>query len=462
METKAKVLIVDDDRELLESAELLLCRDYSVGVASSVEKAKAMLLHNEFDLVVADLNFEGQEEDGIALLDFVSEKAPGVEMVVLSGDQVTARVVDAMRRSLVDFIPKTGEYGAALKLAVARGLERKRQREQKFRDAAFATNSPKMLALLRTVQKIAGSPGHFPILIMGETGTGKEVLAKFIAKLLGKSLVAANMASIPREMAESELFGHARGAFTGAVANKPGLIEQAHRGLFFLDELGECSLAIQAKLLRVIQEREIQSLGTVRPKKIDVRFLAATNRNLDAMVEESGFRLDLLQRINTFRLEIPALRERPEDIVLYTNQFLAEFAGDRPYAVSACAIEALLAHPWPGNVRELRNVIERMTLLADRRSIDGDLVSKALHSGGGTVKLARTQAEPELSRAEILRVLEQENGNRSRAAARLGVHFTTLYRWIKKYGIGGAVASPPGRPTLAKIRPTRNPAEVKA
>lgn len=461
METKAKVLIVDDDRELLESAELLLCRDYEVGTANAVEKAKAMLLHNAFDVVVVDLNFEGQEEDGTALLDFVSERTPDVEVVVLSGDQVTARVVDAMRRNLVDFIPKNGEYGAALKLAVARGLEKKRQREQKFRDASFQTSSPKMMALLRVVHKIINGPGQFPILIVGETGTGKEVLAKYISKLLGRPIVAANMASIPREMAESELFGHARGAFTGAVANKSGLIEQAHGGLFFLDELGECSLAIQAKLLRVIQEKEIQSLGTVRPKKIDVRFIAATNCDLDAMVSAGRFRLDLLQRINTFRLQIPALRERPEDIVLYTNQFLTELSGDRPFGLTSCAIEALLSHSWPGNVRELHNVIERSTLMADRRSIDGDLVKKALYEGS-TIRQPAVQPDSELSRAEILSVLEQENGNRSRAAARLGIHFTTLYRWIKKYGIGDAIASPPGRPAISRIRSERNPVEAKA
>lgn len=447
---ESRILIVDDDCELLETAEMLISKEHSVKMASSVEKAKSMLLQNEFDVVVADLNFEGQEEDGIALLDFISERIPEVEVVVLSGDSETARVVDAMRRNLVDFIPKSGEYGSVLRLAIARGLERKRLRDQKARDHQFLTNSPRMKALLRTVQRIASSPGQFPILITGETGTGKEVLAKYIAKLLGKNLVAANMASIPRETAESELFGHARGAFTGAVANKAGLIEQAHNGIFFLDELGECSPAVQAKLLRVIQEKELQAVGTVRPKKIDVRFLAATNCNLNAMVASGTFRLDLLQRLNTIQLHIPALRDRPEDVVLYANQFLTEIAGPRPYTVTSCGVEALLGYSWPGNVRELRNVIERITILSDKRVIDGSTVREAIGSHASAPLLQAPIRSATIGRAEILAVLETENGNRTRAAARLGVHTVTLQRWIKRFGIQDVFGPQPGRPSLLK------------
>jgi DNA-binding NtrC family response regulator len=459
---KPKVLIVDDDRELLESAELLLADLYDLKTASSVEKAKAILLQNEFDVVVVDLNFEGQEEDGIALLDFIGKRVPDVEVIVLSGDKVTARVVEATKRNLVDFVPKSGEYEAALKIAINRGLEKKRVRSEKLSTNNFLTNSPKMKSLLRIVHKIAASHGGFPILIYGETGSGKEVLAKYISGLLGKHMVAANMANIPRQMAESELFGHLKGAFTGAVTNKAGLIEQAHNGVFFLDELGECDLQVQAKLLRAIQEKELQPLGAVKNKRVEVRFFAATNCDLDAMVRAGTFRADLLQRLNTFPLRIPPLRERPEDIVLYTNHFLAEFLGNRPFTVTSCGVAELLAYRWPGNVRELRNIIERMTILTDKRTIDSALVKLAL-SLAATNDDGRAAVEASnQKRSEILAVLEMENGNRTRAAARMGVHAITLQRWLKRYGITDVFTAQPGRPSVLRQSKTRQEKEAKA
>jgi DNA-binding NtrC family response regulator len=445
MKMKASVLIVDDDNDLLESAELLLSKDYRVKVANSVELAKAILLQNTFDVVVVDLCFEGQDEDGISLLNFVRSRVPDVEVVVLSGDHMTSRIVEAMKRSLVDFIPKSGDYSETLKLAVARGLEKKRQKAQRSSDVSFLTSSPKMKSIIATAQKVAEAPGKFSILINGETGTGKEVLAKYLSALMRKPFVGANMASVPRDTAESELFGHMKGSFTGAIANKAGLIEQAHGGIFFLDEIGDCSLQLQAKLLRVLQEREIQPVGG-RTRKVDVRFFAATNRDLETMVGAGTFRLDLLQRINTFRFIIPPLRERPEDVVLYTNQFLTEFTGNNVFTLTSCGIAALLDYSWPGNVRELRNIIERMVLLTDRQTIDGELVYSSLATPNQ--KITKIESEP--GRAKILSALENENGNRTRAARRLNVHISTLYRWIAKYGISTAFAGQPGRPSLLR------------
>lgn len=449
MDFESRILIVDDERELLESAETLLAKSYyNVKIADSVQTAKQILLQNEVDLVVADLNFEGHEDDGLTLLDFIDHRFPDVEVVVLSGDKKTARIVDAMKRSLVDFIPKTGEYGTALLLAIARGLEVRRQRLEKINQISFLTNSPQMAPVLRMAQKIASNKGQFPVLILGETGTGKEVLAKYLAKLIGKTIVEVNLASIPRETAESELFGHVRGAFTGAVSNKAGLIEVAHNGIFFLDELGECSPAIQAKLLRVIQEKEIQHVGDVKTTKINVRFFAATNRDLDAMVSAGTFREDLLHRLNTVILRIPPLRSRPEDILLYTNKFLAELIGDQMVCLTNCAVDALMNHTWPGNVRELRNLIERMTLMADKKTINADLVTSALS------QTSRNPTQPRLSlsrndsnRSVILSALEKEQGNRTRTAARLGIHVVTLQRWMKKFGIKEVFVAQPGRPS---------------
>ncbi|MGE3975298.1 MAG: sigma-54-dependent transcriptional regulator [Bdellovibrionales bacterium] len=461
MSMESRILIVDDDLELLESAESLLSKMYSVKATNTVENAKSILLQNDFDVAIIDLNFEGQDEDGLVLLDFINDRVSDVEVVVLSGDQVTTRVVSAMKRTLVDFIPKSGDYGNTLKFAVAKGLEKKRVRTAKSSEHNFLTNSPKMNALLRTAQKIAVSSGHFPVLITGETGTGKEVLAQYLAKILSKKLVAANMASIPRETAESELFGHVKGAFTGAVSNKPGLIEQAHGGIFFLDELGECTLAIQAKLLRVLQERELQPVGSVKPKKIETRFFAATNKDLDAMVEEKTFRLDLLQRLNTIILHIPALRERPEDIVLYANHFLSEFSAKKMITLTSSGMDALLAHTWRGNVRELRNAMERLVVFNDRGVIESEDVVRALDVPLNQTQLVKNSA-PDLKRAEILGALELEQGNRTRAAARLGIHTVTLQRWLKKLGIGEVFESQPGRPSLFKNAESTASSEVDA
>lgn len=451
MSKSDKILIVDDDLDLLERAEELLCEDYTIKTASSVEKAKYILMSNDIDLVIADLNFEGQEEDGLTLLDFISDKTPDVEMIVLSADRETSRVLEATRRSLVDFIPKKGEYGRTLKNAVALGIQKHHLKQKKKNEFSFLTNSPKMQLVLRMAQKISVSHGDFSIMITGETGTGKEVLAKYLSNLLGKNMVAANMASIPRDTAESELFGHLRGSFTGAMTNKSGLIEQAHGGIFFLDELGECNPSIQAKLLRVIQEREILPLGAVKPKKIDVRFFSATNCDLEKMVEEKTFRLDLLQRLNTFKLKIPPLRERPEDIVLYTNTFLAEFVGNKAFTITGCGMDALLNYKWPGNVRELRNTIERLTLLSDNRKIDANFVNMTLDQDMSVEPTKVRTIGTSFSRADILAVLESQNGNRTKTAAKLGVHTTTLYRWMKDFGILSFVEGKNGRPTSVGV-----------
>lgn len=450
MMEKAKVLIVDDEQDLLDNAEDILSDYCSVSTALSVPGARNHLSRFPVDLVVADLNFEGQDEDGLSLLDFIAEKYPNTEIVVLSSDHMTSRVVNAMKRSLVDFIPKAGGYSEALTLAVTRGLQKKKAKDQGLEGVGFLTNSPKMKELLNQVNRIARSSSGSSILVVGETGTGKEVLANYVAKALGKKIVATNMAAIPKETAESELFGHVKGAFTGAVCNKAGLIEQAHGGVFFLDELGECSLSIQAKLLRVIQERELRSVGDTKYKKLEVRFLAATNRDLSQMVAEGTFREDLFQRLNTFELRIPPLRERPEDISLYANLFLTRHWGSQPFTLTHDGLDALLSHSWPGNVRELENTIERITVLAEKRIVDVELVEAALHRPENRRLRVSDLTSPKTSRMKVIEALRAENGNRTRAAANLGVHLSTLQRWITRLGIREAIQSTPGRPSTLK------------
>lgn len=359
---------------------------------------------------------------------------------------IQKRVVEAMRRPLVDFITKDEESETSIRSAITQALTKKKNTHKKD-EFEFKTKSPLMKKKLFMVNQVLASNSSAPILILGESGTGKEYLAKFIASKLGKRLVAANMASIPKETAESELFGHKRGSFTGANSDKMGLLDHANNGVFFLDEIGDCSEAIQAKLLRVIQEKEILPVGGVTPKKVDIRFVAATHRDLDYMVSNESFRLDLLQRINTFTFEIPPLRERPEDIEYYARQFVEDLTQGEFFRIDASGIEMLKKHNWPGNVRELRNVIERVVVYSHRRSLDSDSVKSALNKT--PTEVTYTSESKVYSCEEIIQALKQANGNRTKAAALLEVHKTTLHRWIKKFNLNGIVESNGvGRPSL--------------
>jgi len=439
------ILMADDDKLLLESAVMSLKNEFEISTATSIAAAKGVLAKEAIELAVIDLNFEGQEDDGIALIDSLNKKYPDVPTVVLSADHNTKRVVSATMRDLVGFITKEGDYREDLRIAIRQGLERRRQKLESKSEVEFLTKSSKMKSLLIMADRITANSGNGSILIIGETGTGKEVLAKYIGARLKKHIVAANMASIPKETAESELFGHMAGAFTGAIKNKIGLIEQASSGIFFLDELGECSLDIQAKLLRALEQKEIRPVGGTQSRKVNVQFVAATNKNLKQMVNEGTFREDLYQRLNTFVLNIPSLKERPEDIVLYTSRFIEEFSKEKYFHIEANAFDALQEHGWPGNVRELRNVIERIVTLTTTRTIDRNSVLEAL---GDQTDEKTINLDQHLSRRDKIKVaaminaLEQENYNRDRAADLLGVHRSTFYRRMERFGIKDIISDP--------------------
>lgn len=436
---KPQILMVDDELDILDAATMSLKNEFELHTAASVGSAKSILAQRKIDVVIADLNFEGQEEDGIELIDHINRKYSDIPVVVLSADALTKRVVSATRRDLSDFITKEGDYRETLRVALRKGLEQRRQ-GLATKDT-FHTNSNQMKSLLLKVDKIASRSTDCSILIIGETGTGKEVLTKYIASKMKKPLVAANMASIPKETAESELFGHMAGSFTGAVKNKLGLIEFANNGLFFLDELGECSMSLQAKLLRVIQEKEIMPVGSLKPRRIDVQFIAATNKNLQQMVDSKEFRLDLLQRLNTFVLEIPPLRDRPEDIILYATQFVEELRGSFSFQIDPTAFDALIDYHWPGNVRELRNIIERIITLSTTRVMDATSVCSAIGEANTfnneKFKLSRKQI---VRASSLINALEKENGNKEKAAQLLGVNRATVFRWIKELGIDQILA----------------------
>jgi len=454
---KELVLLVDDDRGILESSEILLSDEFNIYTASSVLEAKESLKANNIQLAVIDLNFEGHEQDGLSLIDYMIKEHHQIPFIVLSGDKETKRVVEAMKRSLVEFVTKDGDHDDILRLAIRQGILKKKELErQKSRSFDFRTKSKEIKKIFRSIDKLLQSNSNASILINGESGTGKEYMAKYISNFLGKRLVAANMASIPKETAESELFGHIKGAFTGATSNKIGLLEQAHNGVFFLDEIGDCSPEIQAKLLRAIQEKEVMPVGSTVPKKVNLRFIAATHHDLDKLVEEGKFRLDLQQRLNTFIFKLPALRNRPEDIDYYATMFINELADGEYYNVVPSAYSALKEYHWPGNVRELRNVIERALVYTDRRTIDDVIIYKALNiSAPKMVEDIKPKFDYEkLKEAEIkssiIDALNTVKGNKMEGAKVLGVHISTLHRWIKKYDLEDLI------PHISRGRPSAN------
>ncbi|MDH4467961.1 MAG: sigma-54 dependent transcriptional regulator [Bacteriovoracaceae bacterium] len=435
---KPLVLICDDDLEILQSLNFSLKASFEVITANSVLKAKKLVKENTFDAAIIDLNFEGQELDGIHLLDIMTKEFPETYLIVLSGDTEVQRVVEATRRKLFEFIVKEGEYFDQLLSSLHASTQLKIARHERLRKR-YLTQSPVIKNMLQKIDTIIRSQSDAPILILGETGSGKEFLAQHIAMNSGMPITSTNMAAIPKDMAESILFGHERGAFTGAIGSKMGLIEAANNGIFFLDEIGESTTAIQTKLLRVLQEKEIQPVGSNRTKKIKVRFIAATHRDLESLVSTGEFRLDLLQRLNTFIFKLPSLRERPEDIIFYANLFLDEH--EEPgmqFRLTPDGEKELLAYHWPGNIRELQNVMTRIIVLSLNLNVDAHTVRDAIGLGVPKIQSQISRAEiveNNARRDEVIKAITLHNGIKRLAAKSLGVSEATLYRWVKELNL---------------------------
>lgn len=439
MNSKPLILVCDDDEHFLNALYLSLKDQYEVHRATSVSQAKIQSQKFEYKAAIIDLNYEGQEYDGVYLLDRLSKCTPGTFLIVLSGDTSVKRVVEATRRKLFEFIHK-GENAVEHLQTVLKRVVQIQAAQEKSTAARYLTESPVVKALLITAERIVRSHTNASILITGETGAGKEVLSRHIAHKTGKNAVTSNMAGIPRETAESVLFGHEKGAFTGATHNKIGLIESANGGIFFLDEIAEASLDVQAKLLRVLQEKEVLPLGANRPRKVDVRFIAATHGNLEALAATGHFRFDLLQRLNTFVLRLPPLRERPEDILLYTNLFLEEHLDNHSrYSLSDAAINVLMSYRWPGNIRQLKSVIQRIVVLSNKTRIDAEDVESAIQMGSEvTPQSSRVQGIEEDARRRrerVIQALRDSFGSKRSAAKLLKISEATLYRWIQELGI---------------------------
>ncbi len=442
-----RILVVEDDAALRQTLAMLLqAYGYQASTSPDGRQALRLLQREPVDLVLTDLRMPGTGGD--VLLEQVRASHPELPVITMTAFGSVRDAVSLTRAGASDYLIKPLETEPLLDsirhlLDQSRpAREEARSRQQPDRHlAALVGLSPEMLQLKEQIPRIGPSPA--PLLITGETGTGKELVARAVHGASGREpFVAVNCGAIPANLIESEMFGYARGAFTGADRDRRGLLEEADGGTLFLDEIAELPLALQSKLLRVLQFGELRRLGDVKEKKVQLRVIAATHQDLDLAIEEGRFRLDLYYRINVLRLEVPPLRERASDILLLANRFLAEVAGREGRSARRLAPEAqdaLLAYPWPGNVRELQNVIERAVLLASASVLGLDDLPPELRPSASTPGkhplIGQDVTIAELERQHILAVLERVDGNRSRASEVLGIPRRTLYRRLEEYGL---------------------------
>ena len=445
---RASILVVDDDAGVRESFEAILAKDYDLLFATQGAEALRILATRDVNLVLLDIRMPGM--DGLEVLRRGKELNEQTEVVIITAVKSLKTAVEAIKLGASDYITKpfdTHEILALIKRVVEKQELMKEVlylRSEVGRDRRFENlvgRNSRMQEIYTLVSRIADN--NATVFLSGESGTGKEVLARAIHQHSNRAqrpFIAVNCAAIPAELLESELFGHEKGSFTGAIATKVGKFELATGGTLFLDEVGSMRLDLQAKILRALQEREVERVGGTRTIKIDVRVIAATNRDLKKAVEDGSFREDLYYRLNVVPITLPDLKDRQEDIPLLANHFVQKFGQESDPGIREISKEAmaiLLSHAWPGNVRELENVIERAVTLGRGQAIQpGDLPP---HLAGGANPLERALAKEatleDLEKDYIAMILHRTRGHQIRAASILGIDRRTLYRKIRRYGI---------------------------
>jgi len=444
-----RILVVDDDAETCRfMQELLREPEREIVLSESPEQALAALAAGRFDLVVSDINLNA-EQSGLDLLRAFKASDPEVEVVLISAFGTLETALEAVKAGAFDYVSKPVDIGQVREV-VARALARRARagepRAPSFPAGRLAPDglvgrSGGMLAVYKQIALASASDA--PVLVTGETGTGKELVARAIHRhgaRAARPFVPVNCGALPEGLLESELFGHVRGAFTGAIADKKGLFEEARGGTLFLDEIGEMSPSLQVRLLRALETGELRPVGATRATSVDARVIAATHRDLERASREGRFREDLYYRLHVLVIRIPPLRERREDVPLLVAHFLAalQARGRGAAALTAAAVAALASHDWPGNVRELEHTLERMVAEARGGTIDVADLPPAFRARPAALEeplFAGLPSLEELEKRYLRHVLAEVRGNRSRAAEVLGIDRRTLYRMAERFGI---------------------------
>jgi len=448
------ILIVDDEESMREFLSIMLKKEgYAVKTAESAGDALRMIEKQIFALVISDIKMPGM--DGIQLLSEIRKISPDTQVLMITAFGSTDTAVEAMRKGAIDYVVKPFKVDE-IKIIIENALEKKRLEQENvlLKQELLSLGgldrivgkSQAMQRVFSVIQKTANSKSN--VLITGESGTGKELVARAIHRLsqrADKPFVSVNCGALPENLLESELFGHQRGAFTGAVDNKMGLFQAADGGTIFLDEIGEMTPAMQVKILRVLQDQEFRRIGGIEDIRVDVRVIAASNQNFDRMVKEKKFREDLYYRLNVIPIEVPSLRERREDIPLLVSHFLKKYSPNGVLTVTQECMDLLVRHEWKGNVRELENIIERSIVMmqGDRITVDclpKHILEGAESSGDLTVEIPADGVDfdrviSEIEKDLLLKALHKTGWVKKEAALILNMSFRSFRYKLSKYGI---------------------------
>ena len=450
MNRKASILIIDDERNTREVMARFLRPHYEVTLAEDGLHALDVLKEHSFDLVLTDLRMPGV--GGMTVLEETLKKKPAPPCVVITAYGSVENAVKAVKAGAFDFVTKPVNFDQ-LEIVIQRALESQRLiREntvlkQKLNQAVGMTGiiakSASMHEIMSTIRQVA--PTRSTVMVTGESGTGKELVAQALHEYSGRTgkLLPVHCAALPANLLESELFGHEKGAFTGAIEQRKGRFELADKGTLFLDEIGEIDQQVQVKLLRTLETHSFERVGGTETVFTDTRVVAATNRDLRRMIREGAFREDLFYRLDVVTIHLPPLRERQEDIPLLVKHFIDEFSlenGKNIASISEDALEALCAYDWPGNIRELRNCIERMIVLSrdevlQKSNVPFHIISKLKNPGGQVSFVPSSLDLDKHEKMLIIKALEECDGNRTRAAEKLGISRRTLHRKLKIYDL---------------------------